>query len=81
MVLHVACYLCTLYLTARHFTHVLVDSFVLIYKGTLLNSVRLEFVQRRLELDSEIFVQRERLTLDIALYQDYLIVLLFDCRF
>ena len=24
---------------------------------------------------------RERLTLDIALYQDYLIVLPFDCRF
>ena len=24
---------------------------------------------------------RERLMLDIALYQDYLIVLLFDCRF
>ena len=43
---------CTLYLTARHFTKFLVDSFVLIYKGTLLNSVRLE-------LDLERFIQRE----------------------
>ena len=39
-------------LTARHFTEVLVGSYVLLYKRTLLNSVRLE-------LDLGRFVQRD----------------------
>ena len=43
------------------------------------SSIRIQ--RRRLEEDLVRDSFRERLTLDIALYQDYLIVLLFDCRF
>ena len=55
-----------------------VDSSVLIYKGNVAEfeeEIELEIRSERLELYSE------RLTLDIALYQDYLIVLLLDCHF
>ena len=62
--------------TARFFMKFRVDSSVLIYKGNVAEEeIELEIRSERLELYSE------RLTLDIALYQDYLIVLLLDCRF
>ena len=72
-VLGSTCCLRALYSTVKILMNVLDFLYLIYIRGEI------ELIRMRGEILRDLF--RERLTLNIALYQDYLIVLLFDCRF